>query len=222
MSVKLVSVTQPKIEGVGTAEDLVVYCARVSNPQSQEAGENPERLLRYMVRHEHWSPFEMVDLCVEIEAPRDISRQILRHWSFRFQEFSQRYAVVQDMQSRECRLQDQTNRQNSIECTDGNPVASWWSRIQAIVARESRAVYDEAIRSGIAKEVARAVLPEGLTMSRLYMHGSLRSWLFYCRLRMKPETQKEHREIAAKCWEIVREQFPTVAAAFEEGQRESD
>ena len=222
MNVKLVSVTQPKIEGVGTAEDLVVYCARVSNPQSQEAGENPERLLRYMVRHEHWSPFEMVDLCLEIEAPRDISRQILRHWSFRFQEFSQRYAVVQNMQSRECRLQDQANRQNSIECADGNPVAGWWRQIQEIVASESRAAYDDALRRGIAKEVARAVLPEGLTMSRLYMHGSLRSWLFYCRLRTRPETQKEHRVIAAKCWEIVSEQFPTVAAAFEEGQHESD
>ena len=216
MSVKLVSVTQPKIEGVETAEDLVVYCARVSNPQSQEAGENPERLLRYMVRHEHWSPFEMVDLCVEIEAPRDISRQILRHWSFRFQEFSQRYAVVQDMQSRECRLQDQANRQNSIECED-DAKAKWWAYQQQAAINEAKWLYAVAIDRGIAKEVARAVLPEGLTMSRLYMHGSLRSWLFYCRLRMRPETQKEHREIAAKCWEIVREQFPTVAAAFEEG-----
>jgi thymidylate synthase (FAD) len=217
MSVKLVSVTQPKIEGVDTAEDLVVYCARVSNPQSQEAGENPERLLRYMVRHEHWSPFEMVELCMEIEAPRDISRQILRHWSFRFQEFSQRYAVVQDMRPRECRLQDQANRQNSIECADNSSVAGWWRQIQSIVASESRAVYDDALHRGIAKEVARAVLPEGLTMSRLYMHGSLRSWLFYCRLRMGQETQKEHKLIATQCWEIVREQFPTVAAAFEEG-----
>lgn len=215
MNVKLVSVTQPKIEGVETAEDLVVYCARVSNPQSQQAGENPERLLRYMVRHEHWSPFEMVDLCVEIEAPRDISRQILRHWSFRFQEFSQRYAVVQDMQSRECRLQDQTNRQNSIECGDAVK-AKWWAKQQQMIINEVQWLYCQALHRGIAKEVARAVLPEGLTMSRLYMHGSLRSWLFYCRLRMKPETQKEHREIAAKCWEIVREQFPTVAAAFEE------
>lgn len=215
MSVKLVSVTQPKIDGVDTAEDLVVYCARVSNPQSQEAGENPERLLRYMVRHEHWSPFEMVELCLEIEAPRDISRQILRHWSFRFQEFSQRYAVVQDMQSRECRLQDQTNRQNSIECEDAVK-AKWWAQQQQTIINEVKWLYGQALQQGIAKEVARAILPEGLTMSRLYMHGSLRSWLFYCRLRMKPETQKEHREIAAKCWEIVREQFPTIAAAFEE------
>lgn len=215
MSVKLVSVTQPKIEGVQTAEDLVVYCARVSNPQSQEAGENPERLLRYMVRHEHWSPFEMVELCMEIEAPRDISRQILRHWSFRFQEFSQRYAVVQDMQPRECRLQDQANRQNSIECADGEK-AEWWANHQQSTLDEAKWLYIVAIERGIAKEVARAILPEGLTMSRLYMHGSLRSWLFYCRLRMRPETQKEHREIAAQCWEIVREQFPTVAAAFEE------
>lgn len=215
MNVKLVSVTQPKIEGVETAEDLVVYCARVSNPSSQEAGENPERLLRYMVRHEHWSPFEMVDLCLEIEAPRDISRQILRHWSFRFQEFSQRYAVVQDMQSRECRLQDQTNRQNSIECED-DAKAKWWAKQQQAIINEVKWLYGQALHRGIAKEVARAILPEGLTMSRLYMHGSLRSWLFYCRLRMKPETQKEHREIAAKCWEIVQEQFPTVAAAFEE------
>jgi thymidylate synthase (FAD) len=216
MSVKLVSVTQPKIEGVDTAEDLVVYCARVSNPQSQEAGENPERLLRYMVRHEHWSPFEMVELCMEIEAPRDISRQILRHWSFRFQEFSQRYAVVQDMRPRECRLQDQANRQNSIECAD-DAKATWWTQQQQATINEAKWLYSVAIDRGIAKEVARAILPEGLTMSRLYMHGSLRSWLFYCRLRMRPETQKEHREIAAQCWEIVREQFPVVAAAFEEG-----
>jgi thymidylate synthase (FAD) len=216
MSVKLVSVTQPKIDGVETAEDLVVYCARVSNPQSQESGENPERLLRYMVRHEHWSPFEMVELCMEIEAPRDISRQILRHWSFRFQEFSQRYAVVQDMQPRECRLQDQTNRQNSIECAD-DAKATWWAEQQQTTINEAKWLYSVAIDRGIAKEVARAILPEGLTMSRLYMHGSLRSWLFYCRLRMGQETQKEHREIAAQCWEIVREQFPTVAAAFEEG-----
>jgi len=221
-SVKLVSITQPKIDGVKTAEDLVVYCARVSNPQSQEAGENPERLLRYCIRKGHWSVFEMADMTLEIVAPRDVTRQMIRHYSFRFQEFSQRYAVVTEFQMRECRLQDDTNRQNSIECADGNPVAGWWRQIQEIVASESRAAYDEAIRSGIAKEVARAVLPEGLTMSRLYMHGSLRSWLFYCRLRMKPETQKEHREIAAKCWEIVSEQFPTVAAAFEEGQHESD
>jgi len=216
MSVKLVSVTQPKIDGVETAEDLVVYCARVSNPQSQEAGENPERLLRYMVRHEHWSPFEMVDLCLEIEAPRDISRQILRHWSFRFQEFSQRYAAVTDMRSRECRLQDQTNRQNSIECAD-DAKAEWWAQQQQATINEAKWLYSVAIDRGIAKEVARAILPEGLTMSRLYMHGSLRSWLFYCRLRMGQETQKEHREIAVQCWEIVREQFPVVAAAFEEG-----
>lgn len=216
MNVKLISVTQPKIDGVETAEDLVVYCARVSNPQSQEAGENPERLLRYMVRHEHWSPFEMVELCVQIEAPRDISRQILRHWSFRFQEFSQRYAVAQDMQPRECRLQDQVNRQNSIECAD-DAKATWWAQQQQATINEAKWLYSMAIDRGIAKEVARAILPEGLTMSRLYMHGSLRSWLFYCRLRMRPETQKEHREIAAQCWQIVREQFPVVAAAFEEG-----
>ena len=216
MSVKLVSVTQPKIDGVETAEELVVYCARVSNPQSQEAGENPERLLRYMVRHEHWSPFEMVELCVEIEAPRDISRQILRHWSFRFQEFSQRYAVVQDMQPRECRLQDQANRQSSIECAKGDKTAEGWEYEQERIIQDVQIIYKLALEFGIAKEVARAILPEGLTMSRLYMHGSLRSWLFYCRLRMGQETQKEHREIASQCWEIVREQFPVVAAAFEE------
>ena len=217
MSVKLVSVTQPKIDGVDTAEDLVVYCARVSNPQSQEAGENPERLLRYMVRHEHWSPFEMVDLCVEIEAPRDISRQILRHWSFRFQEFSQRYAVADNFELRECRLQDYENRQNSIECANDDRTAIGWKQEQERIIHDVKLIYKLALEFGVAREVARAVLPEGLTMSRLYMHGSLRSWLFYCRLRMRPETQKEHREIAAKCWEIVREQFPTVAAAFEEG-----
>ena len=212
-SVKLVSITEPKIDGVKTAEDLVVYCARVSNRASQEAGENPERLLNYCIRKGHWSVFEMADMTLEVTAPRDVTRQIIRHRTFTFQEFSQRYAVVTEFQVRECRLQDQANRQNSIECADNNPVAGWWSRIQEIVARESRAVYDEAIRSGIAKEVARAILPEGLTMSRLYMHGNLRSWIHYFQVRREAGTQKEHREVAEAAWVIFAEQFPVIARA---------
>ena len=212
-SVKLVSITEPKIDGVKTAEDLVVYCARVSNRASQEAGENPERLLNYCIRKGHWSVFEMADMTLEVTAPRDVTRQIIRHRTFTFQEFSQRYAVVTEFQMRECRLQDQANRQNSIECADNNPVAGWWSRIQEIVARESRAVYDEAIRSGIAKEVARAILPEGLTMSRLYMHGNLRSWIHYFQVRREAGTQKEHREVAEAAWVIFAEQFPVIARA---------
>jgi len=215
-SVKLVSVTQPKIDGVETAEDLVVYCARVSNPVSQEAGENPERLLNYCIRKGHWSVFEMADMTLEIVAPRDVTRQMIRHYSFRFQEFSQRYAVVTEFQMRECRLQDDTNRQNSIECADNNPVAGWWSRIQQVVSKEILAAYKDAIRRGIAKEVARAILPEGLTMSRLYMHGNLRSWIHYCQVRREAGTQKEHRAVAEAAWTIFAEQFPTIAAACEE------
>ena len=215
MNVKLVSVTQPKIDGVDTAEDLVVYCARVSNPQSQEAGENPERLLRYCIRKGHWSVFEMADMTLEVTAPRDVTRQMIRHYSFRFQEFSQRYAVADQFEVRECRLQDQANRQSSVEC-DNEMKLTWWADQQKIVIETARWAYTQALRQGIAKEVARAILPEGLTMSRVYMHGNLRSWIHYCQVRREAGTQKEHRQVAEAAWVIFAEQFPTIAAACEE------
>jgi thymidylate synthase (FAD) len=200
---------------IQTAEQLIVYMARVSNPESQQAGNDPERLLAYLVRHRHWSPFEMVSLTMEIETPRDISRQILRHRSFSFQEFSQRYAEVTEFAERECRLQDLKNRQSSIECREGSAIAAWWASAQRDIEQSTRWLYRQAIKQGIAKEVARTILPEGLTMSRLYMHGTLRSWIHYCLVRMDAGTQKEHRQIAEQCWEIVRQEFPAVVAAVD-------
>ena len=220
MSAKLIGRTVPVVDfgdriSIETAEQLIVYMARVSNPESQQAGDNPERLLAYLVRHKHWSPFEMVSLTMEIETPRDISRQILRHRSFSFQEFSQRYAEVTEFAERECRLQDRKNRQSSIECGENDKYSLWWKRIQRQIIDETQTIYDGAIASGIAREVARTILPEGLTMSRLYMHGTLRSWIHYCLVRMDAGTQKEHRQIAEQCWEIVRGEFPAVVAAVD-------
>ena len=212
--VKLISVTQPVVDGVRTAEDLIVYCARVSNPVSQAAGENPERLLRYCLRKGHWSVFEMAGMTLEIVAPRDVTRQIIRHSSFRFQEFSQRYAEVQDFEPRECRLQDTENRQNSIECAD-DAKAKWWNEQQQMILNEVKWLYGQALWRGIAKEVARAILSEGLTMSRLYMHGTVRSWIHYCQVRREAGTQKEHREVAEAAWAIFAEQFPITAASIE-------
>jgi thymidylate synthase (FAD) len=220
MSVKLIGRTVPVIDfgdriSIENAEQLIVYMARVSNPASQQAGDDPERLLAYLVRHRHWSPFEMVSLTMEIETPRDISRQILRHRSFSFQEFSQRYAEVTEFVERECRLRDLKNRQSSIECREGSITASAWAKVQGRIIRETQRLYNDAIEAGIAKEVARCILPEGLTMSRLYMHGTLRSWIHYCLVRMESGTQKEHRQIAEQCWEIVRGEFPAVVAAVD-------
>ena len=220
MSAKLIGRTVPVVDfgdrvNIDTAEQLIVYMARVSNPESQQAGDNPERLLSYLVRHKHWSPFEMVSLTMEIQTPRDISRQILRHRSFSFQEFSQRYAVVTEFAERECRLQDLKNRQSSIECAEGTETAWWWKQVQRDIQYTAGVVYKSAIEQGIAKEVARTILPEGLTMSRLYMHGTLRSWIHYCLVRMESGTQKEHRQIAEQCWEIVRGEFPAVVAAVD-------
>jgi thymidylate synthase (FAD) len=208
-NVKLIGVTQPKIEGIDTAEQLVAYCARVSNPANQD-NQDSARLLKYLVRNKHWSPFEMVHVVLEINTTRDIARQILRHRSFSFQEFSQRYAAVVDMSPpKEARLQDTKNRQNSVE-TDDIHTQKWWEEEQARLIERITGIYQEALKQGIAKEVARVVLPEGLTMSRLYMSGSLRSWIHYCELRMGNGTQKEHREIATQCWSILTEQFPSL------------
>jgi len=186
-------------------KDLVVYCARVSNPASQEAGENVDRLWNYLKRHKHWSPFEMVNICMEINCPRDIARQILRHRSFSFQEFSQRYAdpiEALTFQLRSARLQDETNRQNSIPVDDIS-LQHLWVKQQNRVKDVAITAYQAAVDRGIAKEVARSVLPEGLTMSRLYMNGSLRSWLHWIEVRENEDTQLEHREIALEAKEII-------------------
>lgn len=212
-TVKLISVTQPTIDGVTTAEDLIVYCARVSNPASQASGENTERLLRYCIRKGHWSVFEMAGMTLEIVAPRDVTRQIIRHSSFRFQEFSQRYAVADGFELRECRLQHDTNRQSSVEVEVDSDVARAWRASQEHVLQAAKAGYADAIARGVAREVARAILPEGLTMSRLYMHGSVRSWIHYCQVRREAGTQKEHREVAELVWGVFSDQFPTIAAA---------
>jgi thymidylate synthase (FAD) len=221
-NVKLIGVTQPTMvnSSMDSAEDLIAYCARVSNPANQD---NPdcEKLLKYLVKNKHWSPFEMVHIVMEIETTRDIARQILRHRSFSFQEFSQRYAAVTEMSDpREFRLQDPKNRQNSIEVEGDEKFATKavWEAMQRNVMKEVSAVYEWAIEKGIAKEQARVVLPEGLTMSRMYMSGSLRSWIHYCELRMGNGTQKEHRLIAEQCWNVIVEQFPSLKNVLENNQ----
>ena len=216
-SVKLVGLTQPLLQGSmceANAEEFIAYCARVSNPANQDNPDS-ERLLKYLVKHKHWSPFEMVHIVMEIQTTRDIGRQILRHRSFSFQEFSQRYAAVAEMsEPREARLQDPKNRQNSIE-TDDHDLSIDWDGIQFNLIRKAQKAYDWAIKSGIAKEQARVVLPEGLTMSRMYMSGSLRSWLHYIQIRTDKGTQKEHRLIAEECKKIILEQFPTLSGCFD-------
>ena len=193
-------------------QDLIAYCARVSNPSNQNNTETSEKLLRYLIKHKHWSPFEMVSACLEITTTRDIARQILRHRSFSFQEFSQRYAnPVEELHfvTREARMQDDKNRQNSIE-VDDETFQLDWERDQKRTIWMCKQVYQDAIKKGIAKEQARAVLPEGLTESRLYMNGSLRSWIHYVELRSGPETQKEHRDIAIACAKAIEPIFPMI------------
>jgi thymidylate synthase (FAD) len=193
------------------AQELVAYCARVSNPGNQTNTDTSEKLIRYLIKHQHWSPLEMVSACLEIETTRDIARQILRHRSFSFQEFSQRYAVADlGFEYKETRLQDTKNRQNSIEINDA-ALSSAWQLKQQRVVETVQEVYDWALRNGIAKEQARAVLPEGITTSRLYMQGTLRSWLHYIELRSGPETQKEHREVAEACAGALESIFPMVS-----------
>jgi len=187
---------------------MVAYIARVSNPNNQD---NPkfEGLLSYMIRNQHWSPFEMVNVCMEIETTRDIARQILRHRSFTFQEFSQRYAVSEDFVCSEARMQDEKNRQSSLPCTDKG-TADWWEDAQIDVLIAAKAAYKTALDIGIAKEVARKILPEGMTMSRMYMNGTLRSWIHYVTLRTDEATQKEHREVAEQCKAILTDLCPTI------------
>lgn len=206
--VRLISVSLPRISGLKTAEDLIAYCARVSNPANQLNTDTSEKLLNYCVKNEHWSPFEMVSVAIEINTTRDIARQILRHRSFSFQEFSQRYADPSQLGTtiRDTRLQDTKNRQNSVE-TDDELLKRTWTAKQEQIAHEAKLAYKWAIENGVAKEQARAVLPEGLTNSRLFMNGTLRSWIHYCQLRKGNGTQKEHQIIASECWDILRDEF---------------
>jgi thymidylate synthase (FAD) len=217
MKVKLIGVTAP-YAGHNSAEDMIVYMARVSNPSNQDMTRGDEKLIRYLIKNQHWSPFEMVNVVMEISTTRDIARQILRHRSFSFQEFSQRYAdPTKDLgfDLRDARLQDTKNRQNSIE-TEDSKLKSEWMVKQMNVISEAKYAYEWAIENGIAKEQARSVLPEGNTQSRMYMNGSLRSWIHYCQLRMANGTQKEHMEVATECWKIIKEKFPNVVAAIEQ------
>ena len=214
MDVKLVSYSQPTVEfrdlGLTDAQELIAYCARVSNPSNQLNSETSEKLIRYLVRHAHWSPLEMVSACVEITTTRDIARQILRHRSFSFQEFSQRYAdPTKDLNfvTREARLQDPKNRQNSVEVED-QLLQNEWYRAQQRVIYAAQREYEWAIKNGIAKEQARAVLPEGLIESRLYMNGTLRSWIHFIELRSANGTQKEHQLVALACAKAIAAIFP--------------
>lgn len=215
-SVKLVAITQPRIEGVLDIEGFVAYAARVSNPGNQNNSETASKLLKYLMKNEHWSPFEMVSLTMEINTTRDIARQILRHRSFSFQEFSQRYAVATDLgfEVRNARMQDPKNRQASID-TEDHELHDLWNEKQQEVISLVKKNYDWALSNGIAKEQARSVLPEGNTCSRLYMAGTLRSWLHYCLLRTQIGTQLEHRVIAEQALEVVKVEFPSIASLLE-------
>lgn len=214
--VSLVGMTKPSATtGCHTAEDLVAYAARVSNPENQNNTQTSAGLLRYLMKNNHWSPFEMVHITLEIVTTRDISRQILRHRSFSFQEFSQRYAKSEHFNTRKARLQDPKNRQNSIDdANDG--LQSAWHMKQREVIQKSKEVYEWALGNGIAKEQARVVLPEGNTETTLYMAGSLRSWIHYCELRCGNGTQLEHRVVADQCWDIISGHFPSIADLLEQ------
>ena len=216
MKVKLISYSQPSKEmmedGLENLQDLIAFSARVSNPANQLNTETADKLIRYLVKHKHWSPLELVSVCLEVETTRDIARQFLRHRSFSFQEFSQRYADPTkdlDFVIREARLQDTKNRQNSVEVEDKD-LQRWWEDEQRRLIYMIKNSYNEAIKKGIAKEQARAILPEGNTVSRMYVNGTLRSWVHYCELRSSNGTQKEHIEIARACAEVITKIFPLI------------
>lgn len=215
MKVKLISYTQPSsgmLEcGIEDIQTLVTFCARVSNPTNQYNTLTAEKLIKYLLKHKHFSPFEMVDITLELEPTRDIGRQILRHRSFSFNEFSQRYASVEDLgnmfEISECRLQDTKNRQNSLD-TDDEELSEWWNNEQEYLISVVSELYQSALDKGIAKEVARKVLPEGLTKTRMYMKGSVRSWIHYLEVRLDEASQKEHRDIALEISKVISEVFP--------------
>jgi thymidylate synthase (FAD) len=218
MKVKMISYSQPSKEmmeeGLENVQELIAFCARVSNPSNQYNKETSEKLINYLIKHAHWSPLEMTSACLEITTTRDIARQILRHRSFSFQEFSQRYAdPTKDLSFvfREARLQDPKNRQNSIELENtihGENIRELWHHYQERVLKASTEAYQWAVDNGIAKEQARAVLPEGMTVSRMYVNGTLRSWIHFIQVRSEIGTQKEHREIARECAKVISEIFP--------------
>ena len=216
MKVRLIGYTQPpeNLVGLDDLQDIVAYCARVSNPSNQINSETAPKLLDYLIKHKHWSPFEMCSATLEVETTRDIARQFLRHRSFSFQEFSQRYADINSFDSsfviREARLQDQKNRQNSIT-NDDKKLSLEWEAKQTKVIKEAKAAYDWAIKNGIAKEQARAVLPEGNTISKLYVNGTLRSWIHYIELRSANGTQLEHMELAREIGQVITKIFPYFA-----------
>jgi len=219
MTVKLISYSKatPEFEAEGLADlqELIAFCAKVSNPSAQINTETSERLIKYLIKHQHWSPLEMVNVAVEIETTRDIAHQIVRHRSFAFQEFSQRYANPAEMGEqfviREARLQDTKNRQNSVEISEDSSLHNEWKLHQELVIRQSKIAYDWAIANGIAKEQARVVLPEGCTKTRLYMSGTIRSWVHYIQLRGANGTQKEHMDIAHACAKVIAEIFPLMS-----------
>ena len=218
MNVKLISYSKPSDEMLDSnledLQDLIAFCARVSNPSNQLNTQTSEKLIKYLVKNAHWSPLEMVSVCLEIETTRDIARQMLRHRSFSFQEFSQRYADPTkdlDFVLREARLQDTKNRQNSVELEDNlfaENLREQWKWMQQDVILASTKAYEWAVKNGIAKEQARAVLPEGLTVSRLYMNGTLRSWIHFIQVRSGNATQKEHMQVALACAEVIAKVFP--------------
>ena len=219
--VQLISYSEAYVDNIGpsTMQDLIAFCARVSNLENQTS-KKTEGLIKYLIKHKHWSPLEMVNICLEIETTRDIARQILRHRSFSFQEYSQRYAdPTEDLEfiTREARLQDPKNRQNSIETNDPRILETWENK-QLNAIEFAKKIYDWAIKNGIAKEQARAVLPEGLTMSRMYMNGTLRSWVHYIDLRSGRETQKEHREVAKACAVEIIKIFPLLKEIGEQNE----
>jgi thymidylate synthase (FAD) len=225
--VNLVGMTSPSaITGCHTANELIAYAARVSNPANQNNAKTAKKLLKYLIKEGHWSPFEMVSVTMEIKTTRDISRQILRHRSFSFQEFSQRYAVSEDFVTRrEARKQHPTNRQLSMTDEDAqrqSKAQEIFNEMQSEVSRVAKDYYEMALNNGIAKEQARALLPEGLTQTTLYMAGTLRSWVHYCDLRRGHGTQAEHIEVADKCWEVLGVHFPDVIAAVEEMSQEKE
>ena len=210
MEVKLVSTTKPVIEGVENAEDIVAYCARVSNPTNQNNTETAPRLIKYLIKHKHWSPFELANMCVEIKTSRAIAAQILRHRSFSFQEFSQRYSEATEMESLELRAPAEKNRQSSSEImTDEN-----LNTMANLIMDSCKQLYDDMIVGGVAKECARMILPLG-TQTTMYMSGSLRSWIHYIDLRAAEDTQKEHREIAEAIRQIFINEFPNISEALE-------
>ena len=229
MHAKLISYSQPygriysgepAAQGLDNIQDLIAFTARVSNPANQANTKTTAKLLDYLIKHKHWSPFEMASACIEIETTRDIARQLIRHRSFSFQEFSQRYANINDLNDdfviREARLQDEKNRQNSIETSD-TALEAWWDAQQKFIIEQVKRIYNEAIERGIAKEQARAILPEGNTVSRLYVNGTIRSWIHYIELRSANGTQKEHMELAREVAKAIGQIYPKALEFVDDG-----